>query len=84
MATDVQAARLLTCGQPTPPSARSTAAAAGGPLGPHRRGVRMAKLFASEVALRTTLESMRIFGGAGYSTELRSSATLPGRAAGDR
>jgi alkylation response protein AidB-like acyl-CoA dehydrogenase len=30
----------------------------------------MAKLFASEVALRTTLESMRIHGGAGYSTEM--------------
>lgn len=30
----------------------------------------MAKLFASEVALRLALESMRIHGGAGYSTEL--------------
>lgn len=30
----------------------------------------MAKLFASEVALRLALESMRIHGGAGYSTDL--------------
>ena len=30
----------------------------------------MAKLFCSELALRTTLESMRVHGGAGYSTEL--------------
>jgi alkylation response protein AidB-like acyl-CoA dehydrogenase len=30
----------------------------------------MAKLFASEVALSASLESMRIHGGAGYSTEL--------------
>jgi alkylation response protein AidB-like acyl-CoA dehydrogenase len=29
----------------------------------------MAKLFASEVALRATLDSMRIHGGYGYSTE---------------
>jgi alkylation response protein AidB-like acyl-CoA dehydrogenase len=29
----------------------------------------MAKLFASEVALRAALEAMRIHGGYGYSTE---------------
>src|SRR5262249_40603266 len=60
MATDIQAARLLTWW------AASVLEA----------GVRadmqtaMAKLFASEVALRATLESIRIHGGAGYSTEL--------------
>jgi alkylation response protein AidB-like acyl-CoA dehydrogenase len=30
----------------------------------------MAKLYASEVALRCALESMRVHGGYGYSTEL--------------
>jgi alkylation response protein AidB-like acyl-CoA dehydrogenase len=30
----------------------------------------MAKLFASEVAIKASLESMRIHGGYGYSTEL--------------
>ena len=30
----------------------------------------MAKLFASEVALKASLESMRVHGGYGYSTEL--------------
>jgi alkylation response protein AidB-like acyl-CoA dehydrogenase len=60
MATEVNAARLLTWW------AASVA----------DRGVRadmqtgMAKLFASEVALRAALESMRIHGSYGYSTEL--------------
>lgn len=60
MATEVNAARLLTWW------AASVA----------DRGVRadmqtgMAKLFASEVALRASLESMRIHGAYGYSTEL--------------
>jgi alkylation response protein AidB-like acyl-CoA dehydrogenase len=31
----------------------------------------MAKLFASEAAVRTALEAMRIHGGYGYSKELR-------------
>jgi alkylation response protein AidB-like acyl-CoA dehydrogenase len=59
MATDVQAARLLTY----------WAAAK------LDRGERadlessMAKLFASEVALRASLDAMRIHGGYGYSTE---------------
>ena len=30
----------------------------------------MAKLFASETALSSALESLRVHGGAGYSTEL--------------
>ncbi len=60
MATEVNAARLLTWW------AASVA----------DRGVRadmqtgMAKLFASEVALKASLESMRIHGSYGYSTEL--------------
>lgn len=59
MATDLQAARLLTWW-----AASSV-----------DRGVRsdveagMAKYFASEVAVEATLESMRIHGAAGYSTE---------------
>jgi alkylation response protein AidB-like acyl-CoA dehydrogenase len=59
MATQVQAARLLAWWA----AARK------------ERGERtdaetaMAKLFASEVALRASLESMRIHGGYGYSTE---------------
>lgn len=60
MATEVQAARLLTYW------AASLA----------DRGERidvqagMAKLFSSEVALKASLEAMRIHGGMGYSTEL--------------
>jgi len=59
MATDIQAARLLTLW-----GAASI-----------DRGVRsdvesgMAKMFASEVAVASSLESMRIHGAAGYSTE---------------
>ena len=34
----------------------------------------MAKLFASEVALRATLEAMRVHGAYGYSTELEIGA----------
>jgi alkylation response protein AidB-like acyl-CoA dehydrogenase len=60
MATDVQAARLLT-----------RWAASKLDQG-HRADLEtgMAKFFASEVALRATLESMRIHGGYGYSAEL--------------
>lgn len=59
MATQVQAARLMTYW-----------AAAQYDLG--RRADReagMAKLFASEVAITTSLEAMRVHGGYGYSTE---------------
>ena len=59
MATEVQAARLLTW----------WAAAA---LDAGRRAdleTGMAKLFASEICIRAALEAMRIHGGYGYSTE---------------
>ena len=60
MATEVQAARLLTWWA-------ASRADAG-----HRIDMEagMAKLFASEVAIRASLESMRVHGGYGYSTEL--------------
>ncbi|HKC19167.1 MAG TPA: acyl-CoA dehydrogenase family protein [Candidatus Dormibacteraeota bacterium] len=60
VATDVQAARLLTRW-------------AASKLDSGRRAdleTGMAKYFASEVAVRATLESMRIHGGYGYSAEL--------------
>lgn len=60
MATEVQAARLLTWW-------------AADRLGQGRRAdteTGMAKLFASEVALRASLEAMRVHGAYGYSTEL--------------
>jgi alkylation response protein AidB-like acyl-CoA dehydrogenase len=60
MATDVEAARLLTWWAA---SKADTGARADMESG-------MAKLFASEVALRASLESMRIHGAYGYSTEL--------------
>ena len=60
MATDVNAARLLTWWAA---SKADTGARADMESG-------MAKLFASEVALRATLESMRVHGAYGYSTEL--------------
>jgi alkylation response protein AidB-like acyl-CoA dehydrogenase len=60
MATEIQAARLLTWW--------AADRAYRQPRSDVETG--MAKLFASEVALRTTLESMRVHGGAGYSTEL--------------
>jgi alkylation response protein AidB-like acyl-CoA dehydrogenase len=60
MATDVQAARLLTYYA----AARSDAGAR------IDREAGMAKLFASEVAIRCALDAMRIHGGHGYSTEL--------------
>lgn len=60
MATEIQAARLLTW----------WAADQADRLPRSDVQTGMAKLFASEVALRTTLESMRVHGGAGYSTEL--------------
>ncbi|MEN3538246.1 acyl-CoA dehydrogenase family protein [Microbispora sp. ZYX-F-249] len=58
MATEIQAARLMTYWAAT----RSEA-------GPVRSEAAMAKYFASEVALRATLEAMRIHGGYGYSQE---------------
>jgi alkylation response protein AidB-like acyl-CoA dehydrogenase len=60
MATNVQAARLLTWWAATE-------------LDKGRRAdlqTSMAKLFASEAALSSALESLRVHGGAGYSTEL--------------
>jgi alkylation response protein AidB-like acyl-CoA dehydrogenase len=59
MATEVQAARLLTYWA-------ASRADAG-----HRSDLEtgMAKLFASEVAIRSALDSMRIHGGYGYSQE---------------
>jgi alkylation response protein AidB-like acyl-CoA dehydrogenase len=59
LATEVQAARLLTWW---------AASRAGGQRADVESG--MAKYFASEVALRSSLTSMRIHGGYGYSTEL--------------
>jgi alkylation response protein AidB-like acyl-CoA dehydrogenase len=60
MATEVQAARLLTYWAASRADAgKRTDMEAG-----------MAKLFASEVAIKCSLESMRIHGGYGYSTEL--------------
>jgi alkylation response protein AidB-like acyl-CoA dehydrogenase len=58
MATDIQAARLLTYWAAT----RSETGAVNSEAA-------MAKYFASEVALRATLEAMRIHGGYGYSQE---------------
>ncbi len=58
MATDIQAARLMTYWA----AVRSEA-------GPVRSEAAMAKYFASEMALRTTMEAMRIHGGYGYSQE---------------
>ncbi len=60
MATNVQAARLLTWWAASELDRGDRADAQTG----------MAKVFASEVALRSALESMRVHGGAGYSTEL--------------
>jgi alkylation response protein AidB-like acyl-CoA dehydrogenase len=60
LATNVQAARLLVW----------WAAAAVDAGGRADLQASMAKLFASEVALSASLESLRIHGGAGYSTEL--------------
>jgi alkylation response protein AidB-like acyl-CoA dehydrogenase len=60
MATEVQAARLLTwwAADRVDRGGRSDTETG------------MAKLFASEVALRATLEAMRVHGAYGYSTEL--------------
>lgn len=59
MATEIQAARLLTW----------WAAWRNDTMGRADKETGMAKLFASELALRTSLEAMRIHGGYGYSTE---------------
>jgi alkylation response protein AidB-like acyl-CoA dehydrogenase len=59
MATETQAARLMTWW--------AAAQADAGPRADLQAG--MAKLFASEVAIRCALTSMRIHGGYGYSTE---------------
>lgn len=58
MATEIQAARLMTYWA----AVRSEA-------GPVRSEAAMAKYFASEVALRATMEAMRIHGAYGYSQE---------------
>lgn len=60
LATNVQAARLLTwwAAWKTDQGQRADMEAG------------MAKLFASEVALRSALDAMRIFGGYGYSEEM--------------
>lgn len=60
MATDVEAARLLTWW--------SAAQLDSGKRADRETG--MAKLFASEVAIRAALNAMRIHGSYGYSTEL--------------
>jgi alkylation response protein AidB-like acyl-CoA dehydrogenase len=60
MATELQAARLLTWWAASRTDAGHRADMEAG----------MAKLFASEVAIKASLESMRIHGGYGYSTEL--------------
>ena len=60
MATEVQAARLLTWWAASRADAGERADMEAG----------MAKLFSSEVAIKASLESMRIHGGYGYSTEL--------------
>jgi alkylation response protein AidB-like acyl-CoA dehydrogenase len=59
MATNVQAARLLTYWAASEQSAGKRADMQSG----------MAKYFASEVAINSSLEAMRIHGGYGYSTE---------------
>jgi alkylation response protein AidB-like acyl-CoA dehydrogenase len=59
MATEVQAARLLTWWAASRADAGSRADMETG----------MAKLFASEVAIRSALTAMRVHGGYGYSTE---------------
>jgi alkylation response protein AidB-like acyl-CoA dehydrogenase len=60
MATELQAARLLTYWAASQADAGQRIDMQAG----------MAKLFASEVAIKASLESMRIHGGYGYSTEL--------------
>jgi alkylation response protein AidB-like acyl-CoA dehydrogenase len=59
LATEIQAARLLTYWAATRADAGERIDMEAG----------MAKLFASEVALRASLESMRVHGGYGYSQE---------------
>ncbi|MGV9599166.1 acyl-CoA dehydrogenase family protein [Streptosporangium sandarakinum] len=59
MATEIQAARLLTYWAATRADAGERADMEAG----------MAKYFASEVAIRASLESMRVHGGYGYSPE---------------
>ncbi len=59
MATEIQAARLMTY----------WAASQHDKLGRADTETGMAKLFASEVALRSALEAMRVHGGYGYSQE---------------
>jgi alkylation response protein AidB-like acyl-CoA dehydrogenase len=60
MATQVQAARLLTYWAASRADSGERVDLEAG----------MAKLFASETALSNSIEAMRIHGGAGYSTEL--------------
>nr|WP_055502761.1 acyl-CoA dehydrogenase family protein [Nonomuraea pusilla] len=63
LATEIQAARLLTYWA----ASRADAGAATGARVDMEAG--MAKYFASEVALKASLESMRVHGGYGYSQE---------------
>ncbi|MFI6480615.1 acyl-CoA dehydrogenase family protein [Nonomuraea sp. NPDC050663] len=58
MATEIQAARLMTYW-----------AASRSETGAVNAEAAMAKYFASEVALKTTMEAMRVHGGYGYSQE---------------
>ncbi|GII32214.1 acyl-CoA dehydrogenase family protein [Planotetraspora mira] len=58
MATEIQAARLMTYWAAVRSESGAVASEAA-----------MAKYFASEVALKTTMEAMRIHGGYGYSQE---------------
>jgi alkylation response protein AidB-like acyl-CoA dehydrogenase len=60
MATEINAARLLTWWAASRADSGARVDMESG----------MAKLFASEVALKASLESMRIHGSYGYSTEL--------------
>jgi alkylation response protein AidB-like acyl-CoA dehydrogenase len=67
MATEIQAARLLTYWA----AAKAEAAGALGAAGAGRIDLEagMAKMYASEVALKCALDSMRIHGAYGYSAE---------------
>ena len=66
MATQVEAARLLVY--------RACALVDAGARAASRKASSMAKLFASDTAMRVTTDAVQLFGGAGYTTR------LPGRA----
>lgn len=63
MATDVEAARLLTLDA----AVRAQAAPEG--RGPASAACAMAKVFASEVAIRASTDAIRLHGGYGFTTE---------------